>query len=157
MSSCCLNEGNVRAGRGGQPSAAELVKTVEEARGNRGAQGTLARAAAWSPNPKNPPFYLDLPTKNGEVQPQVAVKFAANSPFAMLDQYVPNLKKFSAIMLDVGLQDNLITSNKLLVDAMTRFGIVHTYETYEGDHGNKVPQRLEERVVPFFAKHLASR
>ena len=157
MSSCCLNEGNVRAGRGGQPSAAELVKTVEEARGNRGAQGTLARAAAWSPNPKNPPFYLDLPTKNGEVQPQVAVKFAANSPYAMLDQYVPNLKKFSAIMLDVGLQDNLITSNKLLVDAMTGFGIVHTYETYEGDHGNKVPERLEQRVVPFFSRHLVSR
>lgn len=154
MSSCCLNEGNVRPGRDGQPSAAEQVKTMEEARGNRGAQGTLARAAAWSPNPQNPPFYLDLPTKNGEVQPLVAVKFAANSPYAMLDQYVPNLKKYSAIMLDVGLQDNLITSNKLLVDAMTRFGIVHTYETYEGDHNNKVPQRLEERVVPFFAKHL---
>lgn len=154
MSSCCLNEGNVRPGRGGQPSAAEQVRTMEDARGNRGAQGTLARAAAWAPNPKNPPFYLDLPTKNGEVQPATAVKWAANSPYAMLDQYVPNLKKYRAIMLDVGLQDNLITSNQQLVDALTRFGIVHTYETYEGDHGNKVPQRLEDRVVPFFSKNL---
>jgi S-formylglutathione hydrolase len=157
MSSCCLNEGNVRPGRSGQPSAAEQVKTMEEARGNRGAQGTLARAAAWAPNPKNPPFYLDLPTKNGELQPAIAVKWAANSPYAMLDQYVPNLKKYKAIMLDIGLQDNLIGGNQLLVDAMTGFGIVHTFETYEGDHGNKVPQRLEERVVPFFSKHLSSR
>ena len=93
LSSCCLNEGTVRPPRGGGPSPAESIRTVEEARGNRGAQGTLARAAAWAPNPANPPLYLDLPTKNGEVQPAVAVKWAANSPVAMLDQYVPNLKK----------------------------------------------------------------
>ena len=92
LSSCCLNEGTVRA-RGTGPSPAEQVKTMAEARANQGAQGTLARAAAWAPNPKNPPFYLDLPTKNGEVVPEVAVKWAANSPVAMLDQYVPNSEK----------------------------------------------------------------
>jgi len=154
LSSCCLNEGTVRPGRGGQPSPAESIKTVEEAKGNRAAQGTLARAAAWAPNPSNPPLYLDLPTKNGEVVPSVAVKWAANSPVAMLDQYVPNLKKYKAIALDIGLQDNLITSNRVLVEAMTRYGILHTFETYEGDHGNRIPQRLEEKVLPFFSKHL---
>ena len=153
LSSCCLNEGTVR-GRGDGPSAAEQVKTMEEARGSRGAQGTLARAAAWAPNPSNPPFYLDLPTKNGEVVPEVAVKWAANSPVAMLDQYVPNLKKLKAIALDIGLQDNLITGNRLLVERMTRFGIPHTFETYEGDHGNRIPERLERHVLPFFSKNL---
>jgi hypothetical protein len=141
-------------GRGNGPSPAELVKTMEEARGSRGAQGTLARAAAWAPNPSNPPFYLDLPTKNGEVVPEVAVKWAANSPVAMLDQYVPNLKKLKAIALDIGLQDNLITGNRLLVERMTRFGIPHTFETYEGDHGNRIPERLQQHVLPFFSKNL---
>jgi len=155
LSSCCLNEGTVR-GRGTGPSAAEQVKTLEEARGNRGAQGTLARAAAWAPNPKNPPFYVDLPTKNGEVVPEVAVKWAANSPVAMLDQYVPNLKKMKAIALDIGLQDNLITGNRLLVERMTAFGITHTFETYEGDHGNRIADRLEQHVLPFFSKHLST-
>jgi S-formylglutathione hydrolase FrmB len=155
LSSCCLNEGNVRPTSDGQPSAAESIKSVEEARGNRGAQGTLARAAAWAPNPANPPLYLDLPTKNGQVQPHVAVKWAANSPVAMLDQYVPNLKKMKAIALDVGLQDNLITSNKVLVDALTRFGVAHTFETYEGDHSSKVAQRMEEKVLPFFSQKLS--
>ena len=96
--------------------AAEAIKSTEEARGNRGAQGELARAAAWAPNPSNPPLYLDLPRKNGEVVPAVAVKYAANSPVAMLDQYVPNLKKLKAIALDIGLQDNLIGGNRLLVE-----------------------------------------
>jgi S-formylglutathione hydrolase FrmB len=156
LSSCCLNEGNVRGRGAGQPSPAELVKTMEEARGNRGAQGTLARAAAWAPNPKNPPFYLDLPTKNGEVVPEVAVKWAANSPVAMLDQYVPNLKKMKAIALDIGLQDNLITGNRLLVERMTAFGVAHTFETYEGDHGNRIAERLEQKVLPFFSQHLSA-
>jgi S-formylglutathione hydrolase FrmB len=155
LSSCCLNEGSVRPTSDGKPSAAEAVKSAEDARGNRGAQGTLARAAAWAPNPMNPPLYLDLPTKNGEVQPHVAVRWAANSPVAMLDQYVPNLKKMKAIALDVGLQDNLITSNKVLVDALARFGVRHTFETYEGDHSSKVGQRMEERVLPFFSQHLS--
>jgi S-formylglutathione hydrolase FrmB len=154
LSSCCLNEGNVRPGRGGQPSAAESITSIEEARGNRGAQGSLARAAAWAPNPENPPLYLDLPTRNGEVVPPVAVKYAANSPVAMLDQYVSNLKKYTAIALDIGLQDTLLASNEVMVARLKRFGVPHTFETYEGDHSNKVLQRLEEKVLPFFARHL---
>jgi S-formylglutathione hydrolase FrmB len=155
LSSCCLNEGTVRPPRGGGPSPAESIRRIEEAKGNRGAQGTLARAAAWAPNPANPPLYLDLPTRNGEVQPSVAVKWAANSPVAMLDQYVHNLKKLKAIALDIGLQDNLITSNQVLVEALKRFGVAHTFETYEGDHGNRIPQRLEEKVLPFFSNTLS--
>jgi S-formylglutathione hydrolase FrmB len=153
LSSCCLNEGNPRATTDGKPSAAELITSPEEAKGNRGAQGTLARAAAWAPNPAKPPLYLDLPTKDGQLQPQVAVKWAANSPVAMLDQYVSNLKKLKAIALE--LQDSLIASNKVLVDGLTRFGIVHTFETYEGDHTSRIPQRLEEKVLPFFSKQLS--
>jgi hypothetical protein len=48
----------------------EAVKTPEEsAKLSFGARATLASAAAWSPNPMNPPLYLDLPTKDGETQP----------------------------------------------------------------------------------------
>jgi S-formylglutathione hydrolase FrmB len=155
LSSCCLNEISVRVGRGGQPSPAESIRTLEEARGNRGARNTLVRAAAWSPNPANPPLYLDLPTKDGEVVPAVAAKWAANSPMAMLDQYVPNLRTLKAIALDIGLQDGLIAGNRLLVEALARYGIAHTFETYEGGHGNRIPQRLEEKVLPFFSTQLS--
>jgi S-formylglutathione hydrolase len=154
LSSCCLNEGTVRPPRDGAPSAAESIKSIEEAKDNRAAQGTLARAAAWAPNPANPPLYLDLPTKGGEVQPAVAVKWAANSPVAMLDQYAANLRKYKAIALDIGLSDTLIASNKVFVEALTRFGLQHTFETYDGDHGNRIPQRLEEKVLPFFSQQL---
>ena len=55
LSSCCLNEGNLRPTSDGKPSAAELIRTPADANGNRAALGTLARAAAWAPNPSNPP------------------------------------------------------------------------------------------------------
>ena len=155
LSSCCLNEGTVRPPRDSAPSPAESIKSVEEAKGNRAAQGTLARAAAWAPNPANPPLYLDLPTKGGQVQPDVAVKWAANSPVAMLDQYVGNLKKYKAIALDIGLADTLIASNKVFVERLVRYGLPHTFDTYEGDHGNRIPQRLEEKVLPFFSQQLS--
>jgi hypothetical protein len=40
----------------------------------------LASAAAWLPDPKNPPLYLDLPIKDGVPQPDVIAKWAANAP-----------------------------------------------------------------------------
>jgi len=89
------------------------------------------------------------------VRPEVAVKWAANSPLAMLDQYVPNLRQYKAIAMDVGLQDNLITSNRVFEEALTRFGLTHTFETYEGDHSNHVADRLEQKVLPFFSQQLA--
>jgi hypothetical protein len=37
---------------------------------------------------------------------------------------------------------------------LLKFGIKHDWELYEGDHGNRVSERLEKVVFPFFAKHL---
>ena len=51
----------------------------------------LAQAAAWSPDPKNPPLYLDRPyDENGELRPIVAGKWPAISPLVFVDQYVPD-------------------------------------------------------------------
>jgi hypothetical protein len=38
---------------------------------------------------------------------------------------------------------------------LTNFGVTHTYEEYEGDHTNKVYERVETSVLPFFSKHLS--
>jgi S-formylglutathione hydrolase FrmB len=123
-------------------------------RGNGFANVQFAEAAAWSPNPNNPPNYFDLPTKDGQVQPLIAAKWVANSPLAMVDQYVGNLKKFHAIAGDVGTSDGLMASNKQLEEAFTNFGIQHTFETYDGDHTNRIGARIEMKVLPFFSENL---
>ncbi len=152
MSSCCLMN-NISQNRGAAPAA----PAPNAGRGGRGggfANALSAQAAAWAPNPMNPPDYFDLPTKDGVVQPLIAAKWIANSPLVMVDQYVPSLKQYRAIAMDVGTEDPLGAANKDLDQALTRLGISHTFETYEGNHTNHVRERFETKVIPFFAQHL---
>jgi len=159
MSACCL-----AANRNPRPeamTAVEAIKTREQAEDAAKAPGfgpstTLASAAAWSPNPKNPPLYLDLPVKDGKVRPDIVAKWVANSPMDMLEQHVANLGKYYAIAIDIGTKDGLIGSNKELHAAMTRLRIPHLYEEYDGDHTNKVRERIELNVLPFFSKNLVA-
>jgi hypothetical protein len=116
----------------------------------------LAFAAAWSPDPKNPPLYLDLPVKNGEVQPEVVAKWAANAPLAFVDQYVSNLRQYRAIAIDVGDEDNLRIDAGKLHDVLDRYGIAHTFEIYHGTHTSAMAVRFQNYVVPFFSKTLTS-
>ena len=115
----------------------------------------FALAAAWAPNPNNPPNYFDLPTVDGTPQPLVVAKFAANSPFVMIPQYLTNLKKYKAIKLDVGDKDGLAGQNRQVEESLTAFGIAHAFEVYDGDHSNRVPQRFETSVFPFFSSNLS--
>jgi S-formylglutathione hydrolase len=160
MSACCLMNAPFPAGNRGQGARGEGARGEgargESARG-RGGFGNVqaALAAAFSPNPKNPPDFFDNPTKDGELQPLVVAKWAANSPLAMIDQYVTNLKKYHAIKGEVGTQDGLAAANRQMDQILTDFGVTHTFETYEGDHTNRVIERIEQKVLPFFSSSLS--
>jgi S-formylglutathione hydrolase FrmB len=118
-------------------------------------KGTLARAAAWSPNPKSAPLYLDLPVKDGVARPDIQAKWLENSLIPMLEKSGSNLKRYAAVKFDVGTMDNLLEPNRQIDAAMTRAGITHAFETYEGDHNGRIAERLETKVFPFFSTNLA--
>lgn len=156
MSPCCLSprdparfDAAVGAKLAGVQSLAEASKL------GWGERAQLATAAAWSPNPKNPPLYLDLPMKDGVVQPEVLAKWAANAPLAFVDQYVGNLRRYRAIAIDVGDRDGLRDDARKLHEALDRYGIANSFEIYPGDHTSDVAARFQEQVIPFFSKHLA--
>lgn len=115
----------------------------------------LAVAAAWSPNPKNPPLYLDLPWKDGVVQDDVLARWAANAPLAFVDQYVANLRRYDGIALDVGDEDGLRVDAGRLQEVLDRYGIAHDFEVYPGTHTSAVAVRFQNHVLPFFGRHLA--
>lgn len=73
----------------------------------------------------------------------------------MIDQYVANLKKYRAIAGEVGLQDGLAAANTQMAQLFTDLGVPHTFETYEGDHTNRVIERIEQKVLPFFSNNLS--
>jgi len=149
--------GEAPRGAAPQGNGGDAARGAANRGGGRGgafANVQFAEAAAWSPNPGNPPNYFDLPTKDGQPQPLIVAKWIANSPLVMLDQYVGNLKKFHAIAGDVGTSDGLMASNKQLEEAFTNFGINHKFETYDGNHTNHVKDRIEGNVFPFFSQNL---
>jgi S-formylglutathione hydrolase len=156
LSACCLTANLNPQGRGF--AQAEAIHTPADVAGaGRGPITMLAEAAAWSPNPKNPPFFFDLPVKDGKVQPDVAARWVANAPLAIIDQYISNLKKLHAIAIDVGDKDGLSSSNKQLSEILAQYDIPHVFETYDGDHTNHIALRMETKVLPFFSKNLKSK
>lgn len=145
MSSCCLMNDPQRLLPGAsanQPPTGALAHALS------------AQAAAWAPDTLNPPAYFDLPAKDGELQPLIAAKWTTNSPLVMVDQYVPNLKMYRAIAIDVGTKDPFLVTNTQLDESLTRLGVAHTFESYDGDHGNRITARFAAKVLPFFSGHL---
>jgi S-formylglutathione hydrolase len=135
---------------------AEAVHSPEDiAKADFGTKATLASAAAWSPNPQNPPLYFDLPSKGGEFQPAVAAKWAANAPLAMVDQYISNLRRLHAIAFDAGAQDAAIAATcKTLDEILNAYGVSHKFEIYEGTHTSRIAERVETKTLPFFSSNL---
>jgi enterochelin esterase-like enzyme len=113
-----------------------------------------ATAAAWAPDPKNPPLYFDLPTKDGVPQPEIVAKFTANAPLAIVDQYIGNLRQYRAIAMDVGDQDGLRFDATKLHRILDNYGIANSFEIYSGTHTSAVADRFQNHVLPFFSKNL---
>jgi hypothetical protein len=135
----------------------ESVRTFDDvAKAGFFQSAMLASAAAWSPDPKNPPLYIALPWRNGQPDPAIEAKLAANAPLAMIDQYIPRIKALHAIAFDAGDKDTSIAAAiKILDQILSSYGINHTYEQYEGDHVNRIAERLRTKALPFFSKNLA--
>jgi len=153
MSPCCLSP------RSAGPAEidellAEVKSPADSARLPFLARAQLAVAAAWSPNPRNPPLFLDLPTRNGEGQSEVLAKWAANAPLAFIHQYIGDLRRYRAIALDVGDQDGLRTDTARLHDVLDAYGIPNTFEVYAGTHTSKLGDRFQNHVLPFFSRQL---
>ncbi len=155
MSPCCLSA------RPAGPVDPALEKTLEAVKTPADsaalpfmARAQLASAAAWSPDPKNPPLYLDLPSKDGVVQPDVLAKWAANAPLDFIDQYIPGLRRYRAISIDVGDQDGLRFDTTKLHDVLDRYDIVNSFTIYPGTHTSAVADRFQNHVMPFFSKNL---
>jgi S-formylglutathione hydrolase FrmB len=155
MSPCCMSA------RPAGPPNIELEKKLlavknadDSAKLSFFERAQLATAAAWSPDPKNPPLYLDLPTKDGVAQPDVLARWAANAPLAFIDQYIGNLREYHAISIDVGDQDGLRIDTAKLHDILDNYGIANSLELYHGTHTSAVADRFQNHVMPFFSKNL---
>ena len=175
MSACCLMNNPFPAGNRGTVARAAPPPDRTSAPGatagqrgegprdagqggrGRGGFGNVqaALAAAFSPNPKNPPDFFDNPIKDGELQPPVVAKWAASSPLAMIAPYVTNPTKYHSSLGAVGTADSLAAANRHREQIFIALGGERTHSRLAGNHTNRVIQRIEMKVLPFFSSSLA--
>jgi len=158
MSPCCLSPRDPASFTAEASAPLEAVRSLDEAaKLGWGQRAQLATAAAWSPNPKKPPLYLDLPFEGGKLQLDVLAKWSANAPLAFVDQYIGSLKRYRAIAIDVGDQDGLRFDAAKLHGVLDSYGVANSFEIYPGTHTSAVAVRFQEYVMPFFSRNLVAR
>ena len=118
----------------------------------------MALAAVYSPAPDRPPLFVAYPfvSRSDTLVPDSATIARWQPPLTQLTRYRENLARLK-IGLDAGESDGLtdIPGNARAFDReLTRLGIGHSFEIYEGQHGNRIRERLESVVLPFFSRSL---
>jgi enterochelin esterase-like enzyme len=132
---------------------ADLVAYVDEhyrtmaARISRGLAGWLAGGdRALRVGMAAPDVFSSLYVLNASI---------ADASVAALDKAAANLRRYYAIAINAGAKDPALASNRRLHDAMTRLGIPHYYEEYDGGAA-EMSERIESRFVPFFSRNLSA-
>ncbi len=123
---------------------------------------TIAASAAFSPNREKAPLLVDLPykDKNGLLirsEPGYS-NYRSKMPLYLIEQYRENLSQLRGIFLDVGEFDeftHIRRATAMISSELSIREIPHTFEIYKGgDHGNKIRERFENKVLPFFSAVL---
>ena len=159
MSSCCLT-----ANRNPQSGVDGGIRSDQDARaGGRGGKRPRLRSVGEPgvgrcvvPEPEEPAT-LPRPSSQGrQGSPRHRREVGGQRADRDARAHAANLRKYYAIAIEIGTSDGLLASNKQLHETMTRLQIPHHYEEYDGDHTNKVRERIERNVLPFFSKNLAA-
>lgn len=114
---------------------------------------------AFSPNPNNPPFFTDFPfaVADGKLKPSAAfAKWEEKFPVNMVKTNKSNLLKLRGVRFDSGYEDEfkfIPLNSRSLSAELTKNGIEHIFEEYNGDHRNRMwsrKGRLYNEVLPYF-------
>jgi enterochelin esterase family protein len=104
-------------------------------------------SATYSPNPDNPPYYVDLPVAfpSGELLQDVWDRWLAFDPVVNVHERHDNLRKLRGILLDAGFNDdyNLHWGHRLLSHYLTEAGIPHEHRENTGNHGGRASERYQ--------------
>lgn len=106
--------------------------------------------------------FMDCPYENlnGNIQPSQNIS-KWNAGYGNLSDkinaYTLNSSKLKAIGFEVGAQDEyswLVRGNDYFYTELTNAGISSTFTKFQGTHENKLKERFENYLVPFFNQNL---
>ena len=154
MSPCCLSAREPGAnGAELEKAVASMTAPTDSATLPFFLRAQLATAAAWSPDPKNPPLFLDLPTKagvpsrrflrNGQPMRRWTLSTSTSATYANI---APSPWKW-AIRTDYG-------STPASARCSGQVRIANSFEVYSGTHTSAVADRFQNHLMRFFSESL---
>jgi S-formylglutathione hydrolase len=121
----------------------------------------IALASVLSPRPDLPPLYVELPYRavNGEPQPiePIYMRWQSAFPVAVARKHREALASLEGLRLDTVFEDEYLhipPGTQMLADTLASLGVPHVFEMYEGDHRNRMRERLTTLVLPWFSEIL---
>jgi S-formylglutathione hydrolase FrmB len=165
---CCL-EGDLEGEAGPDPelwrrmegyrSAEEMWAALEEG-GDIWPLILAGITAAFAPAPDAPPLYIELPAGvvNGEVvRTPAAERMAAALPLAHVAERVEALRSLRGLAFDTAFDDefaHIPAATKAFSDSLEALEVPHVYEVYEGDHRNRMRERMATKILPWIDARL---
>ncbi|WP_242118897.1 alpha/beta hydrolase [Aestuariivivens sediminicola] len=125
----------------------------------------VASGRAFAPNPNNPPYFADFPTRfvDGKkiIDEEVLIKWNSELPYNMIENYMTELRSLTSLKLEWGRNDdfkNVVSSCRAFSKKLENLEIDHIAEEYNGTHFNRIfgtSGRLAKDMLPFLNDHLS--
>lgn len=121
----------------------------------------IALASVFSPRPDLPPLYVDLPFREEDdrlvpAEPAYS-RWRAAVPAARARAHREALAGLRALRVDTAFTDefgHIPPAARMFADTLAVLEVPHVFEMYEGDHRNRIRERVTELVLPWFSRLL---
>jgi S-formylglutathione hydrolase len=76
----------------------------------------------------------------------------------MANQYNSNQRALRAISFDEGNKDipEVLSNSNYFSETLTRIKVQHSFEIFDRGHNDKVNERIQSKILPFFSDVLIS-
>jgi len=166
MSPCCTDlVGDLGPANPSWPRIAKLTSPDEVPKalhsGDFFVAANSAMAAALAPDPAakifgDPPYRIEA--GRVKVDPQAFSRMATNMPANMVFPLLPNIAQLKGIFIEYGAQENfphIVIGAQELSQRLSQAGISHTLEVFQGDHGNRIVERIHNHMLPWMSRQIA--
>jgi S-formylglutathione hydrolase len=166
MSPCCLDAvedvswGNQQAWRTFAAFQSREDADAALQRGDFYPAAILSLLSALTPDPKAPlGVVVPVRVDDGELQPiePAFTNFRNQLPVRQVATYRENLRKLRALYFDYGYSDqfaHIPVASASLSRELQEAGVPHVLAAYDGDHRQRVVERMERIVFPMFSAVL---
>ena len=133
---------------------------AEVARASARTRTFVSLATAFIPDSSAPPLYFSFPFVRADSgwfpNPAVLARWDANVPMRILTSRAGALRRLRALQLDHGRRDEGVPLRDALAfdSALTRAGIRHAFDVYDGGHFDDPAERLAGHIFLFFSRAL---